>query len=219
MTLLDDLGGGAAALALRRVATPGLAATNVFTGTDYGGSINLEGDVAGSVAGTTGTPTAVAAPVIAPGKGLSDLLADYFAPAGAAPGSAWTLRAKTFLSIIGGTFDPTTGDLNNKAALVTWMAPKLATFACNYLASRVKGKKITFADAKAAADKYVVNASNDVASVFVDALAARVKTGAKIEATGLPKSSGNGTSACGALITAVGVFGGLLGGGGDTKEK
>lgn len=220
VTWLGDLGGGAAALALRRVPDPTKTATDVFTGTDYGGSINLEGDVAGSVVATTGTPTAVAAPVIASGKGLSDILNDYLAPAGAGP--AWNQRAKTFLSIIGGTFDPTTGNLNNRAALVTWMAPKLESFACNYLASRVKDKKISFADAKAAADKYVVNAASDVASVFVDALAASVKTGAKIEATGAPKSSGAGASSCGALITAAGFLGGLgglLGGDDDKKNK
>ena len=60
----------------------------------------LEGDVAGSVVATSST-TSVTAPNIVAGKRLSDVLQDYLSPA--APSAAWTTRAKTFLTMNGGT--------------------------------------------------------------------------------------------------------------------
>lgn len=203
VTWLGDLGGGAASLALKRVATPSTSARAVFTGTDYGGPINLEGDVAASVV-ATGSPTALTAPTFAAGKRLSDALRDYLSPAAAS--AAWTNRATTFLKMNGATFDSANA-LTNRAALITSFAAKIQEFACNYLASRVKDKKVTIADAKAAANSHVVSSAQEVATAFVDALDDSHKTGASIAATRFPTPTTGGASACTTQLLAAQVLG------------
>src|SRR5262249_10481010 len=94
VTWVGDLGGGTVRLARARVKAPGTSASISFTGSDYGGSINLEGDIAGYVVASGGA-TALSAPSIPAGKRLSDALQDYLSPA--TPSSAWKDRAKTFL--------------------------------------------------------------------------------------------------------------------------
>lgn len=203
VTWIGDLGGGAGSLAVKRVSAPGTSAKTVFTGSDYGGSINLEGDVAGSVVATA-SPSAVTAPSFAPGKGLSDALQDYLSPA--APSAAWNKRATTFLTMNGATFDAS-GALTNRAALIAAFASKILEFACNYLASRVKGKRITVAEAKAAAASHVVSSSQEVATAFVDALVDSHKSGGKIEATRFPSPTTGGSSACTTQLLAIKFLG------------
>jgi len=204
VTWVGDLGGAAASLATRRATKPTPSA-EVFSGSDYGGSINLEGDVAGSAAATS-SATAVTAPNIAAGKHLSDVLQDYLSPT--APSAAWTTRARTFLTINGGKVDAVTGALTNRAALIGKFAPKLQQFACNYLASRVKDKHITFAQAKAAAD-HVIPCAVEVATVFVDALEDSSKTGGKIQALRFPPALPSSPGACTTQIYAGGAASGL----------
>jgi hypothetical protein len=200
VTWLGDLGGGAASLASKRVAVPATSASTVFTGSDYGGSINLEGDVAGSVVATGGT-SAVTQPNIPAGKRLSDVLQDYLSPA--APSAGWKDRATSFLTMNGGTFDAS-GALTNRAALIAKFAPKIQDFACNYLASRVKDKHITLAVAKAAAD-HVIPASQEVAAAFVDALDDSHKSGGKIEAKRFPSPMAAKSGACSVQINLAGA--------------
>ncbi|MGF6414019.1 DUF4157 domain-containing protein [Paraburkholderia sp. MM5482-R1] len=200
VTWLGDLGGGAASLAIRRVAAPTVSVSAVFSGSDYGGSINLEGDVAASVVATSNT-TAVTAPNIAAGKKLSDVLQDYLSPA--APTATWTTRARAFLTMNGGMVDPS-GALTNRAALIALFAPKIQTFACAYLASRVKDKHISFGQAKAAAN-HVIPCAQEVATAFVDALDYSSRTGGKIEATRFPAASPASPGACTTLIYAGGA--------------
>jgi hypothetical protein len=201
VTWLGDLGGGAASLAAKRVDVPATNASTVFTGSDYGGSINLEGDVAASVV-ATGSSSAVTAPVIAAGKSLSDALEDYLAPAG--PGAAWNNRATTFLTMNGAKFDAS-NTLTNRAALVTAFSKKIQEFACNYLASRVKDSHLTYAKAKAAS-LHVPPSSEEVAAAFVDALDDSHKTGAKVNATRFPAPGPAGSGACTAQLAAAGVL-------------
>jgi hypothetical protein len=205
VTWLGDLGGGAASLAIKRAATPSTSASAVFSGSDYGGSINLEGDVAASVV-AKGSPSAVTAPTLAAGRRLSDALDDYLSPA--APSAVWKDRATTFLTMSGGTFDAS-GALTNRATLVAAFAAKIQTFACNYLASRVKDKHITLGIARTAGT-HVIGASNEVATAFVDAVDDSHKSGAKIEATRFPSPTPAGSQACTTQL-AAGAAGGLLG--------
>lgn len=200
VTWIGDLGGGAASLALKRVGAPGTSASTVFTGSDYGGSINLEGDIAGSVV-AAGGPTSVTAPTIAAGKSLSDVLQDYLSPSGA--GATWNSRASAFLRMNGGTFDAS-GALTNRAAIIAAFQAKIEKFSCNYLASRVKDGKATKADAKTAAT-HVVGTSEEVATAFVDALIDGAKSGATIQATRFPAAKPAGAGACGAQIFAAGL--------------
>jgi uncharacterized protein DUF4157 len=192
VTWLGDLGGAAASLALRRVTTPSTSAKVVFTGTDYGGPINLEGDVAGSVVATA-SPSAVTAPIFNPGRRLSGALDDYLSPS--APSAAWRNRATTFLEMNGAVFDAL-GALTNRSTLVAAFAKKIQDFACNYLASRVRDKKVTVADAKAAAASRVVSSAEEVATTFVDALDDSHKTAGNIAATRFPAPTSGAASAC-----------------------
>jgi hypothetical protein len=200
VTWIGDLGGGAASLANTRATAPATSASAVFTGSDYGGSINLEGDIAGSVVATS-SPSAVTAPNVPSGKRLSDVLQEYLSPA--APSAAWRDRATTFLTMNGGTFDAA-GTLTNRAALIAKFAPKIQDFACNYLASRVKDKHITVAAAKAAAN-HVIPSSHEVATAFVDALDDSHKSGGKIEAKRFPAPSAAQPGACANQINLAGA--------------
>lgn len=202
VTWLGDLGGGAASLAVRRVAAPSTSAGTVFTGSDYGGSINLEGDIAASVV-ATGSPSAVTAPNLAPGKKFSDVLQDYLSPA--APSASWNDRATTFLTMNGATIDASK-TLTNRNALIDSFAKKIQIFACNYLVSRVKDGKIPVATAKAAANDHVISSAREVAAAFVDALDDSRKTGAKIEAKRFPGPTTGGSSACTAQVLAAGLL-------------
>ena len=83
VTWLGDLGGGAASLAIKRVGAPATSASAVFAGSDYGGSINLEGDVAAFV--VAGGGAALVAPTFAPGTRMSDALAAYLSPNAPSP--------------------------------------------------------------------------------------------------------------------------------------
>lgn len=184
VTWLGDMGGGTGSLGVQRGVSgtldPNTIKTTVFANTpphdsDYGGWINLEGDVAAGVVGNGGATT-LAAPTFDPGKHLSDAMQDYLAPGSA----AWSSRAATFLKVHGGTLDGT-GALTNRAVLVSQLATKIAAFSCNYLASRVKDKDVTLDQGKAAAF-HVVGAASEVAGVFVDTLVAAQAPGVKVTA-------------------------------------
>lgn len=205
VTWLGDLGGGAAALAAHRVAAPGTSASSVFTGSDYGGSINLEGDIAGFVVASGASPTAITAPTFAPGPGrLSDALANYLSPG--TPGAAWSGRATTFLRMYGGTFDATTRALTNSATLTSTFAGKIQIFACNYLASRVRDGHMTYSAATSAAS-HVIPASVEVATAFVGALADSHLNGGRIEATRFPAPRATSPGACSQQLRAAGLLG------------
>lgn len=200
VTWVGDLGGGTARLARARVKAPGTSASISFVGSDYGGSINLEGDVA-AYAVASGSSTALSAPSIPAGKSVSDALQDYLSPS--APGAAWKDRAKLFLAMNGGTFDPS-GALTNRVALIGAFSAKFQVFACNYLASRVKDNHLTSATAKAAAS-HVIPASEEVAETFVNALEDSLKTGGKIEARRFPAAKAASPGACTQQILAAGA--------------
>ena len=204
VTWLGDLGGAAASLSVKRVSVPSTSASTVFRGTDYGGSINLEGDIAGFVVGA-GSSVALTAPVITAGSGrLSDALNSYLMPGS----STYTSRATTFLSMYGGTFDPTTRALTNGPTLVTLFANKIQAFACNYLASRVRDSRITYAQATTAAT-FIIPTSTEVATTFVNALSDNITSGGRIEATRFPTPSPAGTAACATQIAAGRLAGSL----------
>jgi hypothetical protein len=112
------------------------------------------------------------------------------------------------MRMYGGTFDPTTRALTNRSALVTLFEGKILAFSCNYLASRVRDRHITFATARAAAS-HVTPASREVAGAFVDALDDSYRTGNRIEATRFPAPSPAGSQACASQIAAGGLLGGV----------
>lgn len=200
VTWVGDLGGGTGSLSLKRGASSTVRASEVFVGSDYGGAINLEGDVAGYVVASTSS-SGVTAP--AAGKKLSDALREYLSPG--APSPAWKNRATTFLTMYGGTFDGS-GALSNRSAVITTFATKIQTFACNYLASRVGDKRITADNAKAAAVN-VIPCAQEVASAFVDALVDSRATGGPIKATRFPSPLPASSSTCGTQLFVANLLG------------
>jgi len=202
VTWLGDLGGAAANLAIKRVGSPKESVSSVFTGSNYGGSVNLEGDVAGFVVAGGGA-SAVSTPTFAPGARLSDALTGYLSPSG--PGPEWNNRVAAFLAMYGGTLDPS-GALTNGSTLVSTFQPKIEKFACNYLASRVKDKHVAFGTAKTAGT-HITGTSHEVATAFVDALADSSKAGgAKLEAKRFPAPTAPGAQACPLQVAAGGIL-------------
>ena len=199
VTWLGDLGGGAGSLARDRAR--GAATTSVatkFRGVDYGGSSNLEGDVASFIV-ASGSKAAVVAPVIPTGKGVADVLEAYLSPATPGGGTDWKSRATTFLAIYGGTF--AAGSLTNAAKVIADLADKIEGFACAYITQRYLG---TVSDAVflAIADN-VRPASQETAETFVHALEDAAKGGGKIEATRFPAAKSAAAGACAVQTTSI----------------
>jgi hypothetical protein len=181
VTWLGDLGGGAARLSVLRSVSPKKSASAVFRGSDYGGSVNLEGDVAGFVAASGGS-SSVVAPTFAPGKRLSDALDDYLSPKGAS--TEWKGRAASFLTMHKATFTAA-GVLDNRSALVTRFGSQILDFACEYFGQRLIDGKLTKAQILAACD-WVGSCAEEVAEAFVDALDDARTSGGRIEAKRFP---------------------------------
>jgi hypothetical protein len=174
MTWLGDLGGGAANLAWRRSAGDREATRTVGTafvaaGSDYGAPINLEGDVAGYLIGATGP--ALAAPAFPPGPAAVAAAFRTYLPGTAVPSAAYMRRARDFLTIHGGSFDPPpAAKLLNRAAVVSALRMKIQGFAAPYLLQRyVLGQMINPARIEAAC-KNLAGAAGEVATSFVLAL-------------------------------------------------
>lgn len=165
-TWLGDLGGGAGILAYRRASSPRLRATTVFTGSDFGGSINIEGDVAGFVVGSPAAASSPAAPTFAANiSAITDSLAAYLSPA--SPSVEWNERATRFLRMYGAT-PPYTAAV--RTSLIDQFASKIESFAVWYLINRLRQtSRLDPARVRAAAT-HLTGAAREVAEVFADML-------------------------------------------------
>jgi hypothetical protein len=202
-TWVGDLGGGAAMLAKDRVARPATHARTRFTGSDFGGSINLEGDLAGYlVAPDPSSPSSASAPVIAPGSGIAEALEAYLAPAGA--GAQWNTRCQNFLQMFGGVISK--GALTNRATVVSTFAPQIEGFACFYLWNRLRQQaKLNSATLKAAS-AHITGAAQEVTEIFVDALVscmAKPSTSLAAVTDPAPTPKGSISSFCTSFISAT----------------
>jgi len=175
-TWVGDLGGGAARLAVDRTTTPTLKADKYFKGTDYGGPINLEGDIAGYVVGlpSGGASGAVTPLTIAAGKGVADTIAAFLiGSGGAAPGR--NTRCTDFLKSVGGTFS-SSGALTNRASVKTYLGDQIESFACWYMVNFMRQHGgIDMAKATDAAH-HLAGVSVEMAEVFLAALEGCAKT-------------------------------------------
>ena len=209
-TWLGDLGGGAGMLASQRVSSPTTRAMTKFRGTDFGGPINLEGDVAGFVVGA-GMPTGTNEPVgLAPDASTSvaDMLAEYLlaTPSGTAS-VAWSQRCSIFMQMNGAAFDAS-GALTNRHGLQTGLKEKIEAFACWYLVNRLRQSNRLSIGTLRSASLHISGAAEEMATIFVDALEhCRVTPGSNLQATGSgPSPSPIGTSAptaCSGAISAM----------------
>jgi hypothetical protein len=211
-TWLGDLGGGAGMLAYRRVSDPTRRVMTVFSGTDFGGSINLEGDVAGYVVGrNTGSTASGAAPLAIPaGNSVADALQAYLLPAAGsstATSTEWDNRCTIFLQMIGGTFNAG-GALTNSTTLVRDLTDKIQDFACWYLVNRLRQSSRLSLTTLRAASLHVPACAEEVATVFVDALDdCHSRRSARLAATGTGPAPGTpGSSAPTPCQLAIGAL-------------
>ncbi|HEX9618603.1 MAG TPA: OmpA family protein, partial [Polyangiaceae bacterium] len=136
-TWLGDLGGGAAMLANSRASAPSTRARTRFTGSNFGGSINLEGDVASYVVARSSVTTSPTAPSFSGSSTspIADAIESYLAP-GTSGGIEWLNRSRNFLTMVGGTLTGNT--LTNRAAVVSTLQTKVEEFGCYYLVNRLR---------------------------------------------------------------------------------
>jgi hypothetical protein len=209
-TWLGDLGGGAGMLAFRRVSVPTTNAMTMFRGTDFGGPINLEGDIAGFVVArdTSTTPSEPVGLKFAGSSTIADALAGYLLPTtSGATSSEWNNRCRTFMQMKGATFN-TSGALTNRTTLISLFKGQIEQFACWYLVNRLRQSGRLSLSTLRTASLYISGASEEIATIFVDALNACQSTpGSNLAATGSgPAASAIGTgspTACNLAISAL----------------
>lgn len=186
-TWLGDLGGGAGMLAFRRVTAPATSAMTVFRGTDFGGPINLEGDVAGFVVArdTTATPTGPVGLTLTGTATIADALTAYLLPTSTGgTRTEWNNRCRTFMLMKGATFDHT-GALNNRSGFISALKNQIEGFACWYLVNRLRQTGRLSISTLRTASLHISGAAEEVATVFVDALDACQSTpGSNLAASG-----------------------------------
>jgi hypothetical protein len=153
-----------------RVTAPKTRARTRFTGTDFGGSINLEGDVASYVVALDPSePDDPDTPLFPSGTNtpIGDSLENYLRP-GTNGGAEWDARAKNFLLLLGAEFTGNT--IDNRADLLDDVTDRIEAFGCAYLTNRLRQfKRLTSAHLRKAA-RFLPGASREVATIFVDAL-------------------------------------------------
>lgn len=129
VTWLGDLGGGAANLAYNRLKNPKLSVQHIFkdASSDYGASINLEGDIAAYIIGLNFPvpnepfiPTSIAREL------------EKYLPL--KEKGRWNKRAFHFLTAMGGKFQD--DKLLNELHLINTLAPKIQDFSVYYFIQR-----------------------------------------------------------------------------------
>jgi len=167
-TWLGDIGGGAGMLAKDRVSSPNTPAPTRFVGLNFGGSNNLEGDVAGYVVARDKKDSEGSSALEIPeGKLIADVLEEYLSPG--SPGSEWKNRCTVFLEMLGGDFKGSS-KLKNRGALIEKLATQVAEFGGIYLLNRLRQNNQLKASLLEASYLHLVGAAKEVAQVFVDAL-------------------------------------------------
>lgn len=162
-TWLGDLGGGAAMLAKDRIRNPGTPVHKRMTGSDFGGAINLEGDVAAYVAGSGLDDVTIGAPTV-PNSRVADALAQYLDVSG----EHWRRRCSIFLVRNGAQLKGTT--VANRTEVISRWAEKIEDFGALYLLVRLKDQGRLDSDIVRRASIELPPAAVEVATVFFDAL-------------------------------------------------
>lgn len=162
-TWLGDLGGGAAMLAKDRIDHPGTPVHKRMSGSDFGGAINLEGDVAAYVAASALGEQSIGPPVL-PNERIADALSQYLD----LKGDHWRRRASIFLVRNGAQLQGAA--VANRAEVVGRWAEKIEDFGALYLLIRLKdqGKLDTQVVRRASIE--LPPAAVEVATVFFEAL-------------------------------------------------
>jgi hypothetical protein len=167
-TWLGDLGGAAGMLSIRRVKDPTIRAVRFFRGSDFGGEVNLEGDIAAYLVAADATVTTKpSAPSFKAGQSIADAVEDYLSPKGAGP--KWNARCTSFLAMLGGQFTAK-GTLSNKATLTDELSDKIEGFGEWYMVNRLRQTNRLDRATMLGGSKHLHGGSHEVAQVFVDVL-------------------------------------------------
>lgn len=206
-TWAGDLGGGAARLAMARRNGSPVLATRFFRETDYGGSINLEGDVAGYAAGAASTTTgSVPSLAIPTGSGVADTLELYLIGIPATPTTpvvprGWDSRCTTFITAVGGTFN-NVGALTNRPQVLAYLAEQIHDFGCWYMVTYKSSNPLILQQMEEAS-RHMVGAANEVAEVFLSALEnCHNNPGSPLTAGSAPPVTPIGSQSCGIALAA-----------------
>lgn len=184
VTWLGDLGGGAGNLAWRRANTPENVSI-VFSrgGSDYGASINLEGDLAGFIIGSNGED--LDAPQFE-NRGVKELFENYLPSKRYS--ELWRNRSKGFLLMMGGRFKQNT--LVNRDEIISSIKAKILEFATAYIIQRYLSTDLKRSQK---ACRFLEGASDEVTRVFVSALERNIINPlSMIAGTNFPKPSSIG---------------------------
>ncbi|MBK6901543.1 MAG: hypothetical protein IPH04_01680 [Saprospirales bacterium] len=172
-TWIGDIGGGAGMLAFRRVNNPNKRAIDMFSGSsNFGGWINLEGDIAAYVVGRDvdyfdSTPSVD----LDNDDYIAEIVESYLLPQ-APEGSDWNLRSELFLKMLGGNIN--NGQLTNEQNLVNELSSEVEDFAEKYVINMASSKN---SDSNPSNDvnlyetsKHLKGASKEVTEIFVHTL-------------------------------------------------
>ncbi|QQR42870.1 hypothetical protein JKA73_27985 [Myxococcus xanthus] len=203
-TWLGDLGGGAAMLAKKRVSAKETSALTSFTGFDFGGSPNLEGDIAGYVTACDPKLGSDALGLFIPeDKTLANMVEAYLSPG--APGALWKERCTRFLFMLGGELEK--GKFTNRDELIRDVSKQIASFGCWYLTNRLRQTESLTSKLLIDASKHMRGASAEVAQLFIDALIyGHEHPMEKLQARGpapKPTPAGEAFGVCNAFIKLV----------------
>lgn len=197
-TWVGDLGGGASKLAFDRLVDPKTDASTVFpdSGSSYGATVNLEGDIAAFVAGrNSNKKNGMPELFISEEGGIAEVLKSYLLPDKYAEISDWDNRARIFLEMYGASFDADS-KLKNEAEILSLFSAKIMAFGNYYRETRAtdeykkalgKGKdyKLTDEDNEKISkfiepiSKNIPAAAKDIAALFIKALMNVVKDKSK----------------------------------------
>ena len=173
VTWIGDIGGGAGMLAYRRTSNPGKRAIDMFGSiSDFGGWLNIEGDVAAFLVGANSNDLGFGSPpTVDYGDEafIADMLSEYLLPQPAVEGSPWYKRSEYFLKTLGGNVSG--GELTNEAELIDMLTEEIEDFAENYVIVLAKGNN---SDGDPSNDvnmyevsKHLKGASDEMARIFI----------------------------------------------------
>lgn len=174
-TWIGDIGGGAGMLAYKRIGNPNKRAKDMFNGkSDFGGWINLEGDIAAYLIGRDrnnfdSTPSVS----YEAGDYIADLVEDYLLPQPATDDSEWNQRGKLFLKMIGGDITED-GTLANEDELSESVSREVEDFAENYVINMATGRNSDNDPSNDVnmyqASRYLEGASKEITDIFIHTL-------------------------------------------------
>lgn len=170
VTWVGDLGGGTGRLALNRINNPKSHVRNIFLNTtsDYGASINLEGDIAAYlVARDTAIIDRPSRPRFDANELFANALKKYLGRDN--PSLDWINRGRLFLEMIGGKFT-NSGMLKNREELLGTLSKKFSSFGLIYITLRLLDQERFDTDDLYNVTRYLNGAAREVAEVFVNTL-------------------------------------------------